>query len=52
MKAIGYIIKNFFKSKPKFWFCFSEYVESDKEKAKWKRNIRIFMEQNMKVKKK
>jgi len=49
MRAIGYIVRNFLKQEPKFWFCFPEYVKTKKEKEKWKRKIRIFMEQNMKI---
>lgn len=49
MRTIAYILKNWFKEEPKFWFCFPEYVKSKKEKEKWKRKIRLFMEKNMKI---
>jgi len=49
MRVLGYIIKNWFKEEPKYWFCFPEYVKSKREKEKWKRKIRLFMEKNMKI---
>lgn len=49
MRTLGYIIRNWFKEEPKFWLCFPEYVKSKREKEKWKRKIRLFMEKNMKI---